>query len=457
MSVSISYDSDSKLLFSGLDCDCPCQHAQVTQDVYLGTGLLSKIPQYIKKRHFNQNCVLVTDNILYPLFGQRVEQILTESGYQVTLCVITREGKVEPDERTCGEILLTITHETDFLISVGSGTLSDATRINAKRTGLPFVCVATAPSMDGYTSAISPLLLHGVKIHRDAVCPDIIVCDIDVLRTAPLDMVQSGVGDVLGKYIADVDYRLGHIVLDEPYCHTCGEMCVTAVNKVLAHIEDIQSRSEEGIRLLTEALIITGLTIMIIGVTRSVSSIEHNIAHYFEMMQLYKGEVPPAHGASVGVGTLLVLPIFEAFLKEDVSKLDEDAIIQQRWSDEKMREWLLYAYGKEAGNALIKDNPMVFLPENEQRARIKRVKERYDDIAATVAMLPSYETLYNAMERLGAPLSAAALGVPDEMRNLAMHCAKDYRSRYTLFKTLFECGLLERYLSDYPLDNKVGS
>jgi hypothetical protein len=46
--------------------------------------------------------------------------------------------------------------------------------------------------MDGYTSVVAPLILRGVKIHRAANCPEIIVCDLDILRTAPMPMVLSG-------------------------------------------------------------------------------------------------------------------------------------------------------------------------------------------------------------------------------------------------------------------------
>lgn len=451
MSVTISYDQDQKLTFHGLHCDCPCHHTPITQDVYLGAGIAQNLPRMIAKRLSGKRCVLVTDNILYPLFGQGVESTLAKAGYDVTLCVIRREGKAEPDEKTCGEILLSITHETDFLISVGSGSMTDATRINAMRARLPFVAVATAPSMDGYTSAIAPLLLRGVKIHRNAVCPDIIVCDLNILRTAPLDMVASGVGDVLGKYIADADYRLGHIVNDEDYCHTCGEMCVSAVDKVLDSIDEIRARSEKGIRLLTEALLITGLTILIIGHTRCVSSMEHNLAHYWEMMQLYAGQPAPAHGASVGVGTLMTVPVFKRFMDEDMLAIDEDAVIARRESDEAIRAWILSAYGDEAGNALIKDNPQVFLDEATQRRRIRRVKERFEEIRQTFAAMPEPERIYDAMVKLGAPLTTGDLQVPESMRNLSMHCAMDYRARYTLFKTLRECGLLEKYLADYPL------
>ena len=56
------------------------------------------------------------------------------------------------------------------------------------------------------------------------------------------------------------------------------------------------------------------------------------------------------------------------------------------------------------------------------------------------------------MRRLGAQMTPADCGVDEHLLNVSMHCAKDYRTRYTLFKTLDECGLLEDYLADYPLD-----
>jgi hypothetical protein len=44
------------------------------------------------------------------------------------------------------------------------------------------------------------------------------------------------------------------------------------------------------------------------------------------------------------------------------------------------------------------------------------------------------------------------LGVDERLLNLSMRCAKDYRTRYTLFKTIDECGLLDEYMGDYPVD-----
>ena len=66
--------------------------------------------------------------------------------------------------------------------------------------------------------------------------------------------------------------------------------------------------------------------------------------------------------------------------------------------------------------------------------------------------MPPLEKIRDAMQRLGAQMTPADCGVDTELLNLSMHCAKDYRTRYTLFKTLDECGLLEEYLKDYPLN-----
>jgi glycerol-1-phosphate dehydrogenase [NAD(P)+] len=126
-------------------------------------------------------------------------------------------------------------------------------------------------------------LFSGVKIHRAAVCPEVIVCDIDILKTAPYEMILSGVGDVLGKYIAKVDWIIGSIVNDEPYCEVCGQIVTDAVNRLVDHVDDIRARTDEGIRILIEALLLAGMTIMIVGHTRAVASMEHNIVHYWDM------------------------------------------------------------------------------------------------------------------------------------------------------------------------------
>ena len=451
MPVSVTFDRDSKLVLSGLECGCPSEHRIPDQDIYVGSGLLRNIPRYIKARGLGSQCLLVADTITWEVAGKAVHEALAASGFLVTDCVIKREHEMEPDERACGEVLLSIQPETEFLISVGSGSITDTTRVNAVRTGLPFVCVGTAPSMDGYTSVISPLLLRGVKIHRAGVCPDIIVCDLDVLETAPLDMVLSGFGDVLGKYIANVDWMIGSIINDEPYCPLCGEIVMGAVNTLLDNVQEIRLKTKKGIRCLIEALLLSGITIMIIGHTRAVASVEHSVAHYWEMMQLLHGKRPPMHGTSVGVATRLVWPVYTRFAGEALQEPDLEAIRKARPSREERTAWMLRAFGQEAGSAIMRDNPADFLTWEEQLRRITRAHERIQDIRDAISSLPPFSKIESALHTLGFPLTAQEIGIDRELLNLSMHCARDYRSRYTLFKLIDELGLHADYFRDYPL------
>ncbi len=451
MPVTIGYDASHKLHLTGLTCGCPLEHHMPAQDIYVGNGLVQNIPEYIRARSLGTHCVLAADNITYEIAGRDVERALTEAGFSVIPCIIKREHAMDPDERACGEVLLSIQPETQFLVSVGSGSITDTVRVNATRTKLPFVCVGTAPSMDGYTSVVAPLLLRGVKIHRAGVCPEIIVCDIDILRTAPLSMVQSGVGDVLGKFIAKADWMIGSIINGEAYCPVCGQIVLDAVNNLLENADEISRRTEKGIRILIEALLLAGVTIMIVGHTRAVASVEHNIAHYWEMMQLQRGSHPPAHGASVGVATLLCWPLFLRFAKEDLGRLDLEKIKSRRISREERIRWLRFAYGEEAANAIIKDNPGDFLTWEEQLRRIEAARGHFAQIREVIYALPPLEKIQGAMKTLGAPMTPAELHVDEPLLNVSMHSAKDYRTRYTLFKLIDECGLMEEYLHDYPL------
>ena len=450
MSYKMSYDKDNRLIITDIECACGSEHNKPTQDIYVGGGIIDNTAAYIQKRAYGKHCVLVADNITWDIAGAKVSKALKGAGFKVYDCVLKRRERLEPDETAVGEVFLALQADTDFLVSVGSGSITDTTRVVAARANLPQVCIGTAPSMDGYTSSICPLTYHGVKIHRPGKCPEIIICDTDILKTAPMDMVCAGVGDVLGKYIAKADWKIGRVINDEVYCDVCGEIVTDALERLLNNIDEIKARSEKGIRLLTEALLLSGMTIMIIGHTRAVASVEHNVAHYWEMMQMFRGRPAPGHGASVGVSTLLVWPVFKRFASEDISSLDLDAIRKGAISREARVEWMRRAYGP-AAEPIMEENEGDFLSWEEQERRIRRAQTRFGEIKQCIDEMPSVSVIEDAMRRLGAPMTPEELGIDTELLNISMRCAKDYRTRYTLFKLISECGLEDKYLKDYPL------
>ena len=196
-----------------------------------------------------------------------------------------------------------------------------------------------------------------------------------------------------GKYIAKCDWMIGNIINDEPYCDVCGEIVTDAINKLLKNIPEIRARTEYGIRVLIEALLLAGVTIMIIGHTRAVASVEHNIAHYWEMQQMLRGNRAPSHGASVGVATLMVWPMFKKFASEDISNLDMDAIRAKRLNRAEREQWMISAYGEANARAIMSENEGDFLTWEERRRRILRAQQRISDIRAAIALMPEYDEI----------------------------------------------------------------
>ncbi len=105
MAVKLCYDSDSKLTMTGLASDCGGEHQLPTQDIYVGTGLIGRIPALIQKRGLGRQAVLVADDNTWPLAGEKLTGLLRGAGFTVLPCVLHRDGELVPDERACGEVL----------------------------------------------------------------------------------------------------------------------------------------------------------------------------------------------------------------------------------------------------------------------------------------------------------------------------------------------------------------
>ncbi len=443
MAINITYDGN-RLVLPEFSCDCGFNHSTPDMDIYIGSGILQQCADYIDKRNLGRNGLVVADNNTWKIAGHNVDKILREKGYNTTLCILEREGVLEPDETALGEIMLAIEKDTDFIVAVGSGVINDLSRYAASCICKPLVSIGTAASMDGYTSVISSLLIKGLKVSKSDEYAKIIICDVDIMKKAPYDMMVSGFGDVLGKYIAKADWLLGKIINNETICPVCVDIITQAVEKCIDNIDGIRNTTDEGIQSLIEALILTGLTILIVGQTRPVASNEHNMCHFWDMMKLQKKEKSPSHGTSVGVATVYAAKMFDLFLNLDVSKLNKALIRSKKQTKTDWEKGITESYGLLAPK-ILKDNPNEYIEWNEQERRINAVILRMNTIRKELEFLPTSDEIVSILERIGSPIIASQLGVDNKMLKDSLMYAKDYRMRYTVFKTVNELGLLEEF------------
>lgn len=298
--------------WAGMEYSCACgkSHKVDIQAIRVGSGVMQELPGILRDLGAS-HIFLVTDNYTYEAAGRQVEQLLDQAGLAYHKRVFQTETPLVPNEYALGSVLAAMTSQDDMLLAVGSGTLNDVTKYVSARTGVPYVIAATAPSMDGYASTVAPTILDGFKTTLPAVYPAAIVADVDILKDAPMPMLTAGFGDIIGKFTSLADWRLSHQLNGEYYCPEVAGVIEAAVETCAANAQALAQREPQAIQAVTEALILSGLAMGMVGVSRPASGAEHQMAHYWEMDALRRGEEHPLHGNAVGVGTVLAASLYE--------------------------------------------------------------------------------------------------------------------------------------------------
>ena len=298
--------------WAGMEYSCACgkSHKVDIQAIRVGSGVIQELPGILRDLGAS-HIFLVADNYTYEAAGRQVEQLLDQAGLAYHKRVFQTETPLVPNEYALGSVLASMTSQDDMLLAVGSGTLNDVTKYVSARTGIPYVIAATAPSMDGYASTVAPTILDGFKTTLPAVYPAAIVADVDILKDAPMPMLTAGFGDIIGKFTSLADWRLSHQLNGEYYCPEVAGVIEAAVETCAANAQALAQREPQAIQAVTEALILSGLAMGMVGVSRPASGAEHQMAHYWEMDALRRGEEHPLHGNAVGVGTVLAASLYE--------------------------------------------------------------------------------------------------------------------------------------------------
>ena len=434
---------DGRLEHGAFDCVCGRRHELPIDEIVVRRGALDEVVPVVKRLALGSKCVLVSDANTREVAGARVEADLGAAGYGVRRCFFaTREG-VKPDEKAVGELMLAMDGDTDFLVVAGSGCLTDLTRFVASRTGVPFVSVATAPSMDGYASSGAPMTHHGHKRTIYCGAPRAIVADVDVLAAAPQPMVASGFSDTIGKLTSRIDWKLSSIARDEYYCPFFVERVNEGVEQAISVATGLRAREPDAIRTLTESLVISGIAMLLVGNSRPASGSEHSLSHYWEMKAAVDRRREFFHGTKVGVATAVVAAFNERFFARDPSSVRVDSVLARRPGIEWWEERLRSSLGDVANGIVAEVTRPQYLSEEALRAEIAGLTERWSEIQRLGADSPTFDEVIGIQREAGAPLYPSAIDVSPEYLRETLLNAKEMRSRYTVLRAAESLGWLE--------------
>ncbi len=144
--------------------------ASDTEAVLIGSGVIGRVGDVFGDTFGDRPAIVVADGNTWDVAGQAVQERLAAGGRDV------REPYVFPAKPTLYADYENITtlvgalREQDATpVAVGAGTLNDIVKRAAHELERPYLCVATAASMDGYTAFGAAITKAGYK--QTMTCP----------------------------------------------------------------------------------------------------------------------------------------------------------------------------------------------------------------------------------------------------------------------------------------------
>lgn len=422
-------------------CECNRQHSVPINQILIEDGATSYLNQLITTAGYSKSFILY-DNTTYSIAGGQITKLLEEGNHPFTSFII-KSMEPTPDEKTLGEILINFDVSCDHIIAVGSGTINDLSRFISYKLRIPYIIVATAPSMDGFASNVAPLIVNHMKTTYEAHVPYAILGDTAILKNAPMNMIAAGIGDILGKYTCLCEWEIAHIITGEYHCRAIEAIVKRSLETVVANLGAAKRREPHAAKSIMEALVLSGIAMSFAGNSRPASGSEHHLSHYWEMMYLFQGKQAILHGTKVGIGTVAVIKAYELLMSKeidfDLARENAKNYKKDLW-ETKMQEAYLLATDAviELENTIGKNDPSTVLP------RIQLLQENWDNLKLIASKLPSSDTIRNYLIELDAPSNPMDVGIDKEIFINSFLVAKELRNRFGLLQILFDLGLAEQ-------------
>jgi glycerol-1-phosphate dehydrogenase [NAD(P)+] len=422
-----------------LACSCGMTHRIAAADVLVERGALARAAELFGRR-YRTPWVLSDENTEAAAGGWK--RML--GGAAIRSRVLPGAPRPVPSLELAEELAAEVRRApADVLVAIGSGVVSDLVKKVSHDVGLPSWCIATAPSVDAYSSATASLHVAGHHESSPARMSEVIVCDLDVIAAAPRPLLLAGLGDLLAKFVAALDWQVAHLVTGEHRCPVVANVALESARAAARAAQALASGSADGPQVaawLSDAVLASGFAMQAMGGSRPAASAEHTIAHFWEVTHAAHCEGIDLHGILVGAATALILPGYLAFYGhlpttgEITARVDDD--------DEPLEPAMQVFAGMVAARTGGRSRDPA--ARAARRKAYGRQRERIAGLAAP--LLAELAAAVHALKRLGFPLALDALGIPEPLRMLPVRNVRLLRDRHTTFDLAHDLGCEERLI-----------
>ncbi|MEM4700482.1 MAG: NAD(P)-dependent glycerol-1-phosphate dehydrogenase [Candidatus Nezhaarchaeales archaeon] len=266
--------------------------------VLIGHDVLKNLGDLCLELNLAKRLIVVTGDRTLEIAGRDALNALSSSRLDYDLVVVD-----EPNASWVDALANRAREDRpSALIGVGGGSIIDVAKLAAYRAGVDFISVPTSASHDGIASPRASVRGLGVYGSVPAQTPIAIVADTAIIKRAPRRLLVSGCGDVVAKLTATRDWLLAHRLKGEYYGEYAASLARMSARLIMKNAVDLANMSEEGVRVLLEALVSCGVAMCIAGSSRPCSGSEHQFSHALDLV----ANRPALHGEQCGVGTIMM-------------------------------------------------------------------------------------------------------------------------------------------------------
>lgn len=427
--------------FEIANCPCGKKHIADIDDIIVENGAINRLPEVINGYGAKKAFILADVNT-YKAAGERTVSILYENSVPFSSYVFQNTA-LEPDELAVGSAVMHFDNSCDILIGVGSGVINDICKILSFRSKIPYIIVATAPSMDGYASATSSMSMDGLKVSLPDKCADTIIGNIDILKKAPEKALISGLGDMLAKYISIAEWRISNIITGEYYCEKIAQMIRDAVKKCVQNADGLLKRDDAAVKAVFEGLVIGGVAMTYAGLSRPASGVEHYFSHIWDMRGLEFGTPVSTHGIQCAIGTLYAARLYN---KIKNAKPDREKALRyvSGFDYEAYKKKLKAFLGKGADTMTALEKKEKKYDANAHLKRLEIIINSWERIVAVInEEIPEPQFIESILDKIHCPKTAEEIGIDPKILPMTFAATKDIRDKYVLSRLCWDLGISE--------------
>jgi glycerol-1-phosphate dehydrogenase [NAD(P)+] len=427
---------------------CALRSADETRALALRPGALADVAEIFSSQFGPCPALIVADVNTFAVAGKATLDMLRRAGFTVPEPFVFEDADLHAEYPHVDRLDRALAATDVIPVAVGSGTINDLTKLAAHHNRRPYMSVATAASMDGYTAFGASITHRGSKQTFDCPAPRAVVADTVVLAAAPPEMNAAGYADLLAKITAGADWMLADAMGFDPIDPAAWDMVQRPLREWLSDPAGVRGGDQAAISRLTTGLLVAGFAMQRTKMSRPASGAEHHFSHLWDMEHHTHEGRAPSHGFKVAIGTLAVSRLYEQLLPMPLDALDVHQLIAACESPASLESRIRSLFDlPELAELAVAETSLKQPSREKLREHLLDVRSRWPGLAVRLRrQLGSTADLSQMLSAVGAPTEPGQIGISADRLRRSFRKACYTRRRYTVLDLAERAGVLDRAL-----------